>query len=180
MQVSISSTPARGSPCPSGVSMFMNSPSAPAPVSPLVGVIERARQQQLTIAELFQLAENFNATGHRGEAAELYKAWIAYNDTSPLLHLVFFNYAVTLRQLGDLTGSIHALRAAIKIDPSFGQAHINLGRALEDAGLAGQAIEQWKIYADLTGDLTPDRISHRLMSLQHMGRVLENSGMFLK
>jgi predicted O-linked N-acetylglucosamine transferase (SPINDLY family) len=157
--------------------MFMNSPSAPAPVSPLVGVIERARQQQLTIAELFQLAENFNATGHRGEAAELYKAWIAYNDSSPLLHLVFFNYAVTLRQLGDLTGSIHALRAAIKLEPSFGQAHINLGRALEDAGLTGQAIEQWKTYIDLTGELTPDRIGHRLMSLQHMGRVLENSGL---
>lgn len=157
--------------------MFMNSPSAPAPVSPLAGVIERARQQQLSVGDLFQFAENFNATGHRGEAAELYKAWIAYNDTNPLLHLVFFNYSVTLRQMGDLTGSIHALRAALKIEPSFGQAHINLGRALEDAGLAGQAIEQWRSYAELTGDVTPDRINHKLMSLQHMGRVLENGGM---
>lgn len=157
--------------------MFMNSPSAPAPVSPLAGVIERARQQQLSISELFQFAESFNATGHRGEAAELYKAWIAYNDANPLLHVVLFNFSVTLRQMGDLTGSIHALRAALKIDPAFGQAHINLGRALEDAGLTGQAIEQWKIYAEMTGEVTPDRISHRLMSLQHMGRVLENSGM---
>jgi predicted O-linked N-acetylglucosamine transferase (SPINDLY family) len=157
--------------------MYMNSPSAPAPVSPLAGVIERARQQQLSVGELFQLAENFNATGHRGEAAELYKAWIAYNDTNPLLHIVFFNFSVTLRQLGDLTGSIHALRAALRIEPSFGQAHVNLGRALEDAGLTGQAIDQWKTYVEMTGEVTPDKIIHRLMSLQHMGRVLENSGM---
>jgi predicted O-linked N-acetylglucosamine transferase (SPINDLY family) len=156
--------------------MFMNSPSVSAPVSPLAGVIERARHQQLSISELFQFAENFNVTGHRGEAAELYKAWIAFNDSNPLLHLVFFNYSVTLRQMGDLTGSIHALRAALRLDPTFGQAHINLGRALEDAGLTGQAIEQWKAYVEMTGELTADRIGHRLMSLQHMGRVLESSG----
>jgi predicted O-linked N-acetylglucosamine transferase (SPINDLY family) len=156
--------------------MFMNSPSVSAPVSPLAGVIERARHQQLSISELFQFAENFNVTGHRGEAAELYKAWIAFNDSNPLLHLVFFNYSVTLRQMGDLTGSIHALRAALRLDPAFGQAHINLGRALEDAGLTGQAIEQWKAYVEMTGELTADRIGHRLMSLQHMGRVLESSG----
>lgn len=162
---------------PSGVSMFMNSPSVPAPVLPLTGLVERARQQQLPLAELFQLAENFNAAGNRAEAAELYKAWIAYNDSNPLLHLVLFNYSVTLRQAGDLTGSIHVLRSALKTEPAFAQAHINLGRALEDAGLTGQAIQQWKSYVDMTSDLTADRIGHRLMSLQHMGRVLENSGM---
>ncbi|MBX9459290.1 MAG: glycosyl transferase [Rhizobium sp.] len=157
--------------------MYMNSPSASVPVSPLADLIEKARHQQLAIGELFQFAETFNATGHKAEASELYKAWIAYNDGNPLLHLVFFNYSVTLRQMGDLTGSIHALRGAIKAEPAFAQAYINLGRALEDAGLTGQAIQQWKAYVDLTSELTPDKIGHRLMSLQHMGRVLENSGM---
>ncbi|MGV3548404.1 O-linked N-acetylglucosamine transferase, SPINDLY family protein [Rhizobium sp.] len=157
--------------------MYMNSPSAPAPVSPLPGLVERARQQQLSIGELFQYAESFNAHGHRGEAIELYKAWIAFNDANPLLHLVLFNYSVTLRQAGDLTGSIQALRSAMKVEPAFGQAHINLGRALEDAGLAGQAIQQWQTYAELTGEITADKIGHRLMALQHTGRVLENNGM---
>ena len=157
--------------------MFMNSPSASAPVSPLAGLVERARQQQLSLTELLQCAESLSAAGQRAQAAELYKAWIAYNDSSALLHLVYFNYSVTLRQMGDLTGSIHALRASLKIEPRFGQAHINLGRALEDAGLTGQAIQQWKAYADMTGEITPDRIGHRLMSLQHMGRVMENAGM---
>lgn len=157
--------------------MYLNSPSASAPVPPLAGFMERARQQQLPLTELFQTAEALNAAGQRAQAAELYKAWIAYNDTNPLLHLVYFNYSVTLRQMGDLAGSIHALRAALKIEPQFGQAHINLGRALEDAGLTGQAIQQWRTYADMTAEITPDRITHRLMSLQHAGRVLENSGM---
>jgi predicted O-linked N-acetylglucosamine transferase (SPINDLY family) len=157
--------------------MYMNSPAAAAPASPLTDLVERARHQQLTIGELFQYAESFNANGHRGEAGELYKAWIAYNDSNPLLHLVLFNYSVTLRQMGDLTGSIQALRSALKVEPSFGQAHINLGRALEDAGLTGQAIAQWQAYAEMTTEVTPDKIAHRLMSLQHTGRVLENSGM---
>ena len=157
--------------------MYMNSPSASAPVSPLVGLVERARLQQLPITELFQAAEGLNAAGDRSGAADLYKAWIAFNDSNPLLHMVLFNYSVTLRQNGDLTGSIHALRAATKFEPSFAQAYINLGRALEDAGLTGQAIQQWRTYVDMTSELTPDRINHRLMSLQHMGRVMENAGM---
>jgi predicted O-linked N-acetylglucosamine transferase (SPINDLY family) len=156
--------------------MYMNSPSAPAPVSPLVAAIDRARKQQLPLTELFQVAESFNAAGQRQQAADIYKAWIAFNDGNPLLHMACFNYSVTLRQMGDLAGAIQALRTCLRVEPKFGQAHINLGRALEDAGLTGQAIEQWQAYAEMTGDITADRISHRLMSLQHAGRVLEAAG----
>lgn len=147
------------------------------PASPLAGFLERARQQRLPLTELFQFAESFNAAGQREQAAELYKSWIAYNDSNPLLHLVYFNYSVTLRQMGDLAGSIHALRACLKLEPRFGQGHINLGRALEDAGLTGQAIQQWQVYAEATSEITPERAAHRLMVLQHMGRVLENAGL---
>ncbi len=147
------------------------------PVSPLAGFLEKARQQRLPLTELFQFAESFNSAGQREQAAELYKSWIAYNDSNPLLHLVYFNYSVTLRQMGDLAGSIHALRACLKLEPRFGQGHINLGRALEDAGLTGQAIQQWQAYAEMTSEITPERVAHRLMVLQHMGRVLENAGL---
>ncbi|WP_246752809.1 glycosyl transferase [Sinorhizobium sp. BG8] len=138
--------------------------------------MERARNQTLPLAEVFQIAEGLNAAGQRAQAAELYKSWIAFNDGNPLLHLVYFNYSVTLRQLGDIAGSIHALRACLKLDPKFGPAHINLGRALEDCGLAGQAIQQWRSYAEATSEVTPDRLGHRLMTLQHIGRVLEGAG----
>ncbi len=149
--------------------------NAPSPTLP--SMIELARTQRLPLSDLLQFAESRNAAGQRQEAAEIYKSWIAYNDTSPFLHLVYFNYSVTLRQLGDLTGAINALRTCLKVDPKFAQAHINLGRALEDAGLAPLAIQQWRAYAEMTAEITPDKINHRLMVLQHIGRVMENAGL---
>ncbi|PYB77945.1 glycosyl transferase [Rhizobium wuzhouense] len=137
----------------------------------------RARNQQLPLGELFQVAETLSAGGQRVLAAELYKAWIAYNDSNPLLHFVYFNYSVTLRQMDDLAGSIQALQACLRINPQFGQAHINLGRAMEDSGLTLQAIQQWRAYAEQTAEITAERSSHRLMTLQHIGRVMEGAGL---
>ena len=138
----------------------------------------KARNQQLPLPELLQTAEALGAAGQTALAAELYKTWIAFNDTHALLHIIYFNYSVTLRQLGDIAGAINALRACLKIDPRFGQAHVNLGRALEDQGLIGQAVQQWRGYLEATSEITADRTGHRLMILQHVGRVLENAGRF--
>lgn len=143
----------------------------------LVDILARARNQLMPLAELFQVAESFNITGERAKAAEIYKNWVAYNGANPLLHLAYFNYSVTLRQMGDLAGTIQALQACLKLDPKFGQAHINLGRALEDSGQLAPAIQQWKAYVESTSEVTPDRVNHRLMVLQHIGRVLENAGL---
>ncbi len=155
--------------------MFNNDASGSA--SPLADMLELARTQRLSLAELFQVAEGRSAAGKGSEAAEIYKAWIAFNDAHPFLHLVYFNYAVTLRQLGDIAGSIHALQACLKLDPKFGQAHINLGRAFEDSGLATLAIQQWRSFVELTSESTADRVTYRLMALQHIGRVMENAGL---
>ncbi len=142
-----------------------------------VQMIELARTQRLSVTDLFGYAEARSAAGARAEAVEVYKAWLAYNEAHPLTHLVYFNYAVTLRQAGDLTGSIHALRAALTVEPKFGQAQINLGRAYEDAGLGVLAIQQWRSFIDLTAESTPDKVGHRVMVLQHIGRVMENAGL---
>lgn len=157
--------------------MVTNDAIAPVPVPSFGGVLELARSQRLSLAELFQVAEGFSTAGQRAEAAEIYKVWIAFNENHPLLHLVYFNYSVILRQSGDIPGSIHALRACLKHDPRFGPAHINLGRAFEDSGIATQAIQQWRSFVELTAESTPDRLSHRLMALQHIGRVMENAGL---
>ena len=150
------------------------SPDAP---SPLATVLDLARTQRMSLPDVFQAAERLNAAGKPADAAEIYKTWIAYNDAHPLLHLVHFNHSVTLRQMGDLPGAINALRACLKLDPDFGAAHINLGRALEDGGQAAQAIQQWRVYAERTAHSTPDLLKHRLMTLQHIGRVMENAGL---
>lgn len=155
----------------------MNDLSASKSISALAGMLELARTQKLPFNDLFQFAESRSVAGLKAEAAEIYKSWIAFNEGHPFLHLVYFNYSVTLRQLGDIAGSIHALRACLKLDPKFGPAHINLGRAFEDAGIATQAIQQWRTLVELTSESTADRISHRLMALQHIGRVMENAGL---
>ena len=157
--------------------MATNDASAPIAAPSLAGILEQARTQRLSFTDLFQFAEGRSAAGQKLEAAEVYKVWIAFNEGHPFLHLVYFNYSVTLRQLGDVAGSIHALRACLKLDPRFGPAHINLGRALEDSGIATQAILQWRSLVELTADSTADRLSHRLMALQHIGRVMENAGL---
>ena len=156
--------------------MTVSTPILQDPNAPFLNLLGRARSQQLSLAELFQTAEAFAAAGHTAPAIDLYKTWIAFNDANPLLHLAYFNYAVSLSKAGDTAGTLQALRAALRINPEFGQANINLGRTLEDCGLTGQAVQQWRSYADATADVTPDRINHRLLSLQHIGRVLEGTG----
>ena len=143
----------------------------------LPNLLELARTQRLSLMDLFKFAETFGAEGRRTEAVELYKTWLAFNESQPGQQMVYFNYSVTLRQLGDLSGSINAMRAALKVDPLFGPAHINLGRAYEDGGVSTLAIQQWQSFVDSTSESTPDRLSYRLMALQHIGRVMENAGL---
>lgn len=140
-------------------------------------LLELARTQRLALGDLFTFAENFNAEGRKSEAGELYKTWLAYNETHPGAQMVYFNYSVMLRQLNDIAGSINAMRAALKIDPMFGPAHINLGRAFEDSGSSPQAIQQWRSFVESTSETTPDRLSYRVMAMQHIGRVMENAGL---
>jgi predicted O-linked N-acetylglucosamine transferase (SPINDLY family) len=137
-------------------------------------MLQRARNQEMTLLELFQINEDLNGSGRAAEIADIYKAWIAFNDANVHLHLVYFNYSVTLRQLGDIDGSINALRNCVARDPLFGPAHVNLGRALEDCGLPGEAIRQWQGFIAATPEISPDSVRHRVMVLEQIGRVQEN------
>jgi predicted O-linked N-acetylglucosamine transferase (SPINDLY family) len=156
--------------------MTINIASASAQIPAFTGALELARHQQLSLGDLFSIAATLANGPQSLQAIELYKCWTAYNDSHPLLHLAYFNYAVAANQLGDRPAAINAFRACLKLDPNFGPAHINLGRVLEDSGLIGSAVAQWQSYAEITADITADRLAHRLMTLKHMGRVLETAG----
>ncbi|MDM9629816.1 glycosyl transferase [Rhizobium sp. S152] len=138
--------------------------------------LDLARSQQLPLMDLLSVAEALIGAGQQAAAVDLYKTWVAFNDSNPAIHLVYFNYAVALNQSGDRTGALQALRACVRANPQFAPGYINLGRALEDFGLLGQAVDQWRQYADKTSDIKPDAIGHRHMALQNMGRVLEGAG----
>lgn len=153
----------------------MAQPDLPAQNSPFLDLVARIKQRAFTLGDLIQAAEGLKALGLPQQAADLYKLWIAYNDHDKLSYFAYFNHAVALRELGDLAGSINALRACALIEPSFGAAHVNLGRAFEDAGQIPQAVEKWRAYLEATASITPERVQHRLMALQHLGRVYENS-----
>jgi predicted O-linked N-acetylglucosamine transferase (SPINDLY family) len=156
--------------------MNVNNPVVSSQVSAFSDVLQRAKSQQLSLAELIRAGEDLNGPGMQTQVADLYKTWIAFNETNPLLHLACFNYAVCLRGLGDVAGTINALRACLKQQPMFGPAHINLGRAFEDSGMIDQAVRQWRVFTEETDEITAERVSHRLMALQHTGRVLEIVG----
>ena len=148
--------------------------------SSLSMVIDRARNRQLSLTELFQIAEGLKTAGQRKGASELYKTWIAYNADQKLVHLAYFNFSVALRELGDQAGAINALRECIRLDPTFGPARINLGRSLEDSGQTTFAVGQWQELVDGISTVTPEHVGHKLMALQHIGRVLENAELLAK
>ncbi len=158
--------------------MVIHTAFAPEQNAQLATALDQARRQKLSLLEVLKLAEQWGAAGQSALSAELYKVWTAFNEQSPLLHLALFNYSVTLKQLGDTAGAINALKAALKASPLMGQAHINLGRNYEDAGLGALAIQQWRSYVDATAEITPDKSVHRLMALQHIGRVMEGAGLY--
>jgi len=140
-------------------------------------LLELAKTQRLSLVDLLKFAETLTAQGNRQEAAELYKSWLAFNDPHPGQHMVCFNFSVLLRQMNDLAGAVTAMQAALKHDPMFGPAHINLGLAYEDAGMATLAIQQWQGFAEKTSETTPDQLLYRHLALQHIGRVMENAGL---
>lgn len=125
------------------------------------------------LAELFGSAEAAEARGDLAGAIMLYRAWIARNPSSPLLHAAYFNYGVCLSKSGDRYGAMNALRAALQLRPDFLPAHINLGRLLEDDGQAGQAVTQWLTLVAQTGMIEGNAVKHKLVALQQIGRVLE-------
>ena len=60
--------------------MTVSTPIVPDSNATLASVLGRARTQQLSLAELFQMAEGLAAAGQAAQAIELYKTWIAFND----------------------------------------------------------------------------------------------------
>ena len=127
----------------------------------------------LSVGDLFTLAEAHEARGDIGQAVVTYRNWIARNPAHPLLHAVYFNYGVALNKSGDRYGAMNALRAGLGIKPDFLPSHINLGRLLEDDGQAGAAVTQWLQLVTQTAQIDGNAVKHKLIALQQLGRVLE-------
>lgn len=150
--------------------------ASPSNAAAAPSALDLAQNQLLSLMDLLSVTEALSAAGQQAAAAELYKTWVAFNDSNPAVHLAYFNYAVALSQLGDRAGAVQAFHACLKANPQFAPGHINLGRVFEDAGLIGQAVEQWGKHAEATKHIDAEAIGYRHMALQNIGRVLEGAG----
>jgi predicted O-linked N-acetylglucosamine transferase (SPINDLY family) len=130
--------------------------------------------QKWTIGDLFNHAEKLLADGDAAASAALYKSWIACNPTSPVLHAAYFNFGVALAKGGDRMGAINATRECIRLKPDFYSAYINLGRLLEDAGQAREAVEEWQALTARLPQINGESVQHKLTALHQLGRVLES------
>jgi len=129
---------------------------------------------QLPIGDLFGWAERLKTEGETNAVADLYKAWIALNASHELLYAVCFNYGVALSDLGDRLGAVNAFRDSIRLKPDFMPPSVNLGRALEDVGLAGPAVAEWLNAAAKLAAVNGESVKHKTTLLTQAGRVLES------
>jgi predicted O-linked N-acetylglucosamine transferase (SPINDLY family) len=149
---------------------------APPSVDDFDATMARVAARQVEVQELIGYAAAAQAAGWASRPAELYKTWIANNPQHPLLHAVYFNYAVALSELGDLAGATIALREAIRLKPDFCPSYVNLGSLHERLGHPDRAIGEWVTLVNLFPTVTGDSVVHKTMALKQIGRMLETGG----
>jgi predicted O-linked N-acetylglucosamine transferase (SPINDLY family) len=133
----------------------------------------RIAANQTDVAPLIHDATRLRERGRPAQSAELYKRWIALNADHPVVHAVYFNYAVILTETGDLAGAAVALREAIRLRPDFYPPYVNLGAALERLGHSDCAVREWMGLVDRLPAVNGDAIVHKTTALKQAGRVLE-------
>lgn len=149
-----------------------NVPGAAGALGPVVSPLELATSGGMQLVDLIQSAEALNAIGRREEAARLYKAWIAHTE-SPLSHIACFNLGATLSASGDYSGAKEWYEAALKGNPGFLQAYLNLGSAFEQLGDHEGALAQWKLALASEEADKPESNPLMVHALNNLGRLLE-------
>lgn len=135
-------------------------------------LVERAKSGAMQLIELLQTAERLNVSGAKKEAIELYLAWVENNE-SPLLHIACFNLGAAISATGDYREAEKWYKIALKQNPDFLQAHLNLGSAYEQQNNFDSAIAQWKAALETREIEKVENKSLKLHALNNLGRLLE-------
>lgn len=128
----------------------------------------------LGIAELFGAAQQLAAAGRAGDAAALYRDWLARSPADPLRHAVLFNQGVVLAGLGDQAGAVAAFQEAIRLAPGFLPPYINLGAIFEKVGAVEPALAHWTHVANTLGAVNGESVGYKVAALKLMGQLLES------
>ena len=135
----------------------------------------RARDADLSVADLISMVERLRALGDDASGRELYRLWTEHNEGNPLIHAVLFNYGVLLSDAGDLPAAREAYERACAAQPGFLAARINLGSVKERLGDRLAAVGEWYAAAQAQIDLTGDTLGWKVAAWKQAGRVLESA-----
>ena len=136
---------------------------------PFAASFAAARAGRLPLPELLEQAQALQSSGRSESAAALYELWLAHS-SSPLRHVVCFNWGTVLSALGRDDGAETAYRAALSAQPGFAPANLNLGHLCERKGNVEAALSLWKDVFESDPPATPE---HRLHALNNGARLLE-------
>ncbi len=126
--------------------------------------------------DFYQLLETVAVLADGGDtdrAVQLYRIWISFNPSHPLLYVAHFNLGVLLTGAGDMAGARSSLEGALAVNPDFPPAYINLGNVMERLGRPEEAILQWSALATRLAPVTGRAVHYKVMALKQIGRVLE-------
>ena len=128
---------------------------------PLSSTFQLTGCEQLTLAGLIQAAANLSNAGQTSTARQLYQIWIEHNPDHPQLYVAHFNCAALAGQMQDQAAAAVSLGEAIKQNPDFAPAYINLGRIHENSGATAQAVELWRLAASRPAPISASAVNAR-------------------
>ncbi len=104
---------------------------------------------------LYKKAQNESATPENWkrvtDALEKANSAKRSEETKSALAHSYFMLAMSYNMKGDYKNAIEEIKKAIAIDPSNPQYHLNLFMIYQRAGMKEEALEEMKIYRELTG-----------------------------
>jgi len=134
--------------------------------------LQRAWTQELTFAELIDLANQCQEAAQTPLAIVLYQTWLNRN-SSPFAYAIWFNLGVALSNVGELDGAEQAYQRVVELAPAFPQARLNLGLLHERRGRPDAAVEAWRWVVEHLPRDDANR-TFVVMALNHLGRLLES------
>lgn len=148
-------------------------PAADAP-DLFTPIWQRIEAGSLSLPELIEAAGRLSGGGERSAARQAYQGWIAANPRHPQLCVAHFNYATLANQARDHRATLAALQEAIRLNPDFIPAYINLGRLLEDMGNPGPAVAAWQTGVNRPVPVNGTTVRYAMIALKQMVRVLSD------
>lgn len=147
-------------------------PSKPKASKPLVGSDSSSQVDEMSVEELLTVTGRLCADNQNEQAIALYRSWLEKTKSS-IAYAIHFNLATLLGKQLDRVGAEAEYRRALELNPSFVQAHLNLGTLLEQTGRSDDALAQWQRILDVLSPDAADTREFLALAMNNLGRLLE-------